>query len=395
MPLSPEFKELLLKHGVPEGAFTKLETAGIRSAQSLGNRFDDRKDVTTWVTGADLGDLANATLIGLKQLWRECDHMNDRAAKRKAEGVDEDLDAPWPDEVSKAHASHWNEYYHFPLKPYQQLTDNLMGRLWREYSRNTMTLIDLSKVQTIAVSQINEDRRRLRVSEGVDLVLKQPDMQTYIVDIRSLLQAIWLLMTGYAIIGLYEVDSKLSPGKKVVWAPWPQTLAYHDMVSQKAFKISGQGHVATLAQLLAADRAHRTYVLDLVRNQGYPLGEALHVARMECAHEWAFFAEVASDSGPSAKAPRVSGPGNAASAAAANTKAKGFRTREERLAHGLSAKGTVEKSSKGRKFCKHWNDSRGCNKVCPDDHVHACDVEVSPGKACGATDHNRIAHQYD
>ena len=202
-------------------------------------------------------------------------------------------------------------------------------------------------------------------------------------------------MTGYAVIGLHGVDSKLSPGKKVLWAPWPQTLAYHDMVSQKAFKISGQGHVATLTQLLGADRAHRTYVLDLVRNQGYPLGEALHVARMECAHEWAFFAESASENGPLPKAPRVSGPGNAAPAAATNTKTQGFRTREERLAHGFSAKGTVEKSAKGRKFCKHWNDSRGCNKVCPDDYVHACDVEVSPGKACGATDHNRIAHQYD
>jgi len=218
MPISSEFKEMLVKHGVPEGAFPKLDAAGIRSAQALGNKFDERKDVATWVTGADLAELANDTLIGLKQLWRECDHMNDRAAKRKADGIDEELDAPWPDEVSKAHANSWNQYYHFPLKPHQQLTDGLMGRLWREYTKGTMTVTDLSKVQTIAISQINEDRKRLRVTEGVDLVLKQPDMTTYIADIRSLLEAIWLLMTGYAVVGLKDVDSVLHPGKKVLWA---------------------------------------------------------------------------------------------------------------------------------------------------------------------------------
>ena len=86
-----------------------------------------------------------------------------------------------------------------------------------------------------------------------------------------------------------EVDSKLVKDGKVLWAPWDEVLAYHDWVSRKAHEVSSQGYVPTIAQLSAADRVHRLYVLDLVRNQKYPLGESFQVVRIECAHGWTFF----------------------------------------------------------------------------------------------------------
>ena len=121
----------MLKKDVPQTAFDTLKAAKVFDMEALGNKFDDRKDVTTWVTGATLGSDKEATRVGLKQAWREAGAASDRAAKRQAAGADDDIEAPWPEHVSDAHKTSWNGYYHFRLRPHQQLTDNLMGRIWR------------------------------------------------------------------------------------------------------------------------------------------------------------------------------------------------------------------------------------------------------------------------
>ena len=103
--LTEEFKQFLTKKGVPDDAFELLKAAKVFDLQGLGNKFDERKEVTTWVESAGLGDHTDATLIGLKQAWREADAANERCAKRQAAGADDDIEAPWPDNVSEAHTN--------------------------------------------------------------------------------------------------------------------------------------------------------------------------------------------------------------------------------------------------------------------------------------------------
>ena len=52
---------------------------------------------------------------------------------------------------------------------------------------------------------------------------------------------------------------------------------------------------------------------------------------------------------------------------------------------------TISMIRGGRKICKEWNDSRGCNKKnC--DSIHGCDVRLPDGSACLSKSHNRMTH---
>ena len=45
--------------------------------------------------------------------------------------------------------------------------------------------------------------------------------------------------------------------------------------------------------------------------------------------------------------------------------------------------------------CKLWNDPRGCGNGgthCVKGRLHACDVKLASGGACGQTTHNRVNH---
>ena len=260
-----------------------------------------------------------------------------------------------------------------------------------------MTLLELSRVQTLAQSQVQEHRKSLRVLENGEVSLQHTPFSTHIADLRAFLHAIWLLMMAYSVIGMKMVASKTQQGTQVMWAPWEDTLAYHDWVTRKAHaEIGTNGHIPTLGQLVAADRAHRLFVLDLVRNQNYPLGEALAVARLECAHEWSF-QPVASGqiqydmTGATSKIPASQS--QEPTPLTQSTSMGGFRTKTERVSHGLSAKGTIDTEA-GKTLCKKLNGPRGCKSPCVDSKHHACDVEVAVGRACGRTDHGRIGHVF-
>ena len=53
---------------------------------------------------------------------------------------------------------------------------------------------------------------------------------------------------------------------------------------------------------------------------------------------------------------------------------------------------TAKQTKDGKKFfCKPWNDPRGYAKT-PCKDVHACDILMASGNACGATNHTRQSH---
>ena len=51
---------------------------------------------------------------------------------------------------------------------------------------------------------------------------------------------------------------------------------------------------------------------------------------------------------------------------------------------------TVSQIKGGQRFCKPWNDGRGCQQdKCP--NIHKCDMKLSTGKPCFAG-HTRLQH---
>ena len=187
-------------------------------------------------------------------------------------------------------------------------------------------------------------------------------------------------MNAWTFAGAYDVDSVIVPGTKVRMIGYGQALGYADW-ALKQTQDRGSGRVAWLME---KDTLTRGVMVNHQR-RGYPAGEALQLALVECKADWR---EKDAHVPPP---PKREWPGSPGGKGARDDKRRRTEDNTGRARMEASPKGkskgeekvlTVSTFPGGSKACKPWNDGRKCeNRSCRDEH--SCDrLLKSTNKAC-------------
>jgi hypothetical protein len=285
--------------------------------------------------------------------------------------------------------------YGFDLSADLTPGDSLLGRIWREFHRQTPTLTPLAKVKNLLGDKLPVDRQRVNVAAGVTLELEGLPQDD---PVHSLLDAYWrlrILMNTWAFAGSWDVDSMATPGTKTRMVSYTQASHYADW-ALKQCQERGGGRVSWLIE---KDTLTRGIAVNHMR-RGWPAGEALQLALTETKSDWR---EKDATNAPPIKRERdwpASPTGKGGRDKDDDTKRRrtndsspGSRRMEGSPGGKSKGKGkstnffgeqvmTVSTFPGGSKACKPFNDARGCsNKSCKDEH--SCDRLIkATGKAC-------------
>ena len=250
--------------------------------------------------------------------------------------------------------------------------DSLRGRIWRELRRRTLTLLELRKVKSVIGGSAPLEEERIPLEGGVTLQFAREghaapkNVIEYYLRLRTLCYA-------WAWCGNFK--QRCLDGKDKLVMPLHVALDYCDLALRHC---SSYGN-SSLAWLQRNDLLTRGSMCAKVR-RGLTAAVALQEALHETHLEWRSPAPRAQDSGPA----NPGGP-----------KGGTKRPLEDTIPPPPPPRGprvqTVSMAKGGRKICKSWNDSRGCqDKSC--DSLHGCDVRLPNGSACLSKSHNRQNH---
>ena len=305
-------------------------------------------------------------LARLRAAWREGSLLLEKARKRRLEGALEDADEPLDTQTQEDLLTQWKNTYQLQLSIHAMPSDTLLGRVYREFQRGAPTLIPAKRMQSLFRGTLPSSKEEVNLGASIKVQLaSEPEP---VKSVIAYYQALRVLANAYAIAGVHLVESVVSPGKKVRFAPLDTNMNYCDFALARA----AESHpVAQQLQWLEARDLHtRGKMVEFMR-QGVPQGEALTKAMHECEVLWTVQQSVLLEvDKPSPTASAPSEPGQK-------------RSRKDR---------TVTVLQGGQAICKRHNDQRGCTakeKDCPDRKRHACDAKKPDGTACGSTTHNR------
>ena len=296
----------------------------------------------------------------MRAAWKAAKAILQRVELRKAQNQsDHDLDEPLDSHTQESLVDAWQKHYHFSLSGYSMPADALLGRLFREIQRLTPTVIAVSKVKCLFVATKPQTDRSIQLGGNVRLHLEAEERS----DVRSVFQYytnLKVLMFGYSIVGLRQVESKLRPSTQVAYAPLTCNMQYPEYCLRKVMETEASP-AGQLSWLKERDELTRSRMVELMR-QSWPQGEALEKAMNECEVHWCF----------------------------PHTHKRSFEpdapmTPDKKLKTG--------NAFQGQPICKKRNDNRGCVKdeaKCPDKRLHRCDALKSDGSVCGSKSHSRM-----
>jgi hypothetical protein len=175
-------------------------------------------------------------LSRLRTAWRVARATLNKTEQRRiagqgAEDMDEPLDASTQDTLLKQ----WAATYSQNLAAWLHPADSLLGRIYREFQRNTPTVISIKKVKSLLIASRPSSERevnlggnvKLRLSDGVADGLSIASCVGYYGGLRIL---------GYAhsIVGQYKTSSIQTQGEQVVYAPLSVNMDYADLCLKRS-----------------------------------------------------------------------------------------------------------------------------------------------------------------
>ena len=285
---------------------------------------------------------------------------------------DQDMDVPVPESNALQLAADWTRAYGVTIDPELEPSDALRGRVWREFRRRTMTVIDLKKVKTVLqITQPHVTQEvQLHETSGANTQIALQIGRAADAEIGTVVQYYFALRTlayAWAWSGNYTIADYDSVDRRMI--SLTQALAYADLALRETMRYGS----SDLAWMIRNDIATRGRMASRVR-RGWSAGKALEEALRESYLDWR---------SPSiAKQPRHE-PSTPKRTAQVDLTDVPTPPKVARVA-------TVSMLKGGKRICKGFNDARGCNNPrCPDEHV--CDVKTKDG-ACGSRKHNRMQH---
>ena len=283
-----------------------------------------------------------------------------------------DIDNPIPEGQHSQLAAEWTRVYNLPLDPHLDPSDSLRGRIWREFRRRSLTLLELKRVKSIIGGSSPLEEERISLDAGVTLAFGK-DTATAPKNVTDAYLRLRTLMNAWAFSGNFKM--KCLDGQDKIAMPLHVAMNYADMCLRHTSSYGGN----SLQWLLKNDLLTRGAMCAKVR-RGICPAVALEESLRETHLEWRSPGVRVPEPPLAPTTPRGSG-------SKRHLEDEGPPTPPKVPARFQ----TVSMLKGGRKLCKAWNDSRGCNnRSC--DSVHACDVRLPDGNACMRKDHNRANH---
>ena len=286
-------------------------------------------------------------------------------------------DAPLDPDVQLKQEQAFKGLHRLRLEPDATPCDTLFARLFREFKRQTLSVIPLHKVKTVAqTSPIMDTVKRRRLSPDITITLNEADdTETEITDVLQLLRALRVLMTAYAMVGTTERDSKLRPGERVRDADLSECMAYTEFCTTAAL---AQPQLGLPMTRWLMDRDHQTRVkVRALYADGWPFGEALREAREKhVAVLWTV---------------TTGHMGNPVPVLTSNSQKKPGQDKASKTS--WQSDGHKSGSSSSTDFCPDFNSNKGCERKqreCPHHKMHKCSYWTKGQGVCGAWNHSKL-----
>ena len=304
-------------------------------------------------------------LARFKSAWQSGVTAIQAAQTATAKHESADVEEPIPELQFQQLANDWQGSYNLKIEPHLDPSDSLRARVWREFKRRALTIMEMSKVKSVVGGASPLDEDKISFEKGVTIQFNKTDSQAPKSVVEYYLK---LRILCYAWSWSGNFEAKCLDGKEYIMMTLTCALEDADFVLRHTL-LYGQQNLAWMSKL---DLLTRGTMAGKVR-RGMIAEHALLESLREHHLDWR-------------------SPSTARSLEAVNVPPppSRFVSSDDSPAKRRKVV-TVSMLKGGRRICKPHNDDRGCqNPQCPDAHV--CDVRSDSGRPCGSTSHSRANH---
>ena len=326
--------------------------------------------------------------------------LQKRSEQHAADQLEADIEKNLDPETIAQLKKSWSDLH--PWQPVKSMraAPALRNRVFREFRNYSVTLHTVEKAITVGDAKRHRDTTKTPLGNGEDapfLETKKP-ITRRISTTLEYFSALRLLTGVYSYCGTHEVPSKVTKGM-VIFFPWEIGLSYADDCMHNTIKID-MPETDKLQWLRSRDEATRGEMVGLI-SEGWPAGEALTKAFEMMAHYWRM--EDGARAAPqkdtvvsSAREDRERTPAQPAKRSRQRSprRTSNANTKYHSGPDGKPLRKTTIDGT-GRKYCGKFNSASGCTpneRDCPQGAIHACNVTVGKGRACGRREHDCAAH---
>ena len=391
--ITAELAGLFKDAGVKDELTQWCEQTGILTVRHLGNFCDTADQVGDRLVAASglfvndpsdkVGQRAyNMQTSLMKQAWKEADAQVTKHLKRQAEGLpSEAIDEPLSDTVRTQVNDTFYAKYSFDLDTYLRPADTLLGRVRREFEKQTPSFLPLAKIRSIHTQTRTEDPKKHKAGEGITLVIENEfQTQRPSMKYRAVLLRLEVLANTWGMAGCYVVI-----GRTALMCHWQEAVKYYRTLRDRTEPLLDvYSEESVVEYLISVEESFRGHVLDLVRRRENPMnwGEALTTVLEKHTVVWTDASHILS-AGRGGGAARMQAAGSPRGQAASSSVGQ--------VSDRVGKLCTCTDNNKKQRICKAFNDSRGCPKPCKKGGVHCCDIELESGGCCGQS-HPRLSH---
>lgn len=284
----------------------------------------------------------------------------------------EDLDEALPEGTMQQLNADWMKRYHLVFDSVLEPSEQLRSRIYREFRKQTMTVIEMKKVKSVLTISQPKASDSISLPGGLQLQLEK-EVSVSLRSVTEYYFALRVLCHAWAWAGNFTVSMGPAPTDQILFMDLSNALHYADRALRDTMEF-GSG---SLLWMQRNDLLTRGKMATFIR-RGQPAQWALDQALRETHLEWRSPAVQ-----PLSEVPEVKGTKRPA-------EDEGGVGQRKRQVKGDAYK-TVSQIKGGQRLCKPWNDGRGCKDPnCS--ALHKCDVKTPTGGPCLSTKHTRLEH---
>ena len=267
--LEKQLSEMISEVGGPEGLITFLETEGVLTCADFFDCVKDPDELDAKVASKLQPPATSLRAVSsLRQVWRRAKKISESALNCD-DLCPEDWEVPLPPTTKAALITKTTSAYSVVFRAWKMPCDSLLGRIFREREKTSLTVYPLPRVRSVATQPQHKQRETL----SKNVVMEHGEDRTS--DTTQTIFGFWLslviLLNAYAIVG---VDG---------WCPLQILHDYLDLVEKNLWHPRSKG----LSHVREVEPEHRIKWCDLLRASEPPtLGQAIQASMTELAGRW-------------------------------------------------------------------------------------------------------------
>eukprot|EP00435_Cladocopium_sp_Y103_P012119 s317_g3.t1 len=261
-------------------------------------------------------------------------------ASQAAPKMEDATDQILPEATLQSVTADFQKRYGLVLESYVDPSDALRSRIYREFRRGTMSLLEAKRVKSMINISIPKTQDNIKLSDSVRIQFQEDETVTISSAIEYYLQ-LRTLVNAWAWAGQFE--SKDHDGQRKIFIGLGDCLNYADFALRATVE-HGQGSLQWMSR---NDALTRSKMASLIR-RGYVGSSALREALLQTHLEWR--SPAYQQTGSAVKSGRSAPPPEPDQPPAPK------RPRQVKA----DAVQTVSMVKGGKRLCKAWNDNRGC-----------------------------------